>query len=456
MTQELLASEPAEKLWEDSTWDRLLAALEEKTVIPIVGPDLVQVDIDGTAITLDLYLARRLALLNKLPVDNLPSERALNFVAYQLTRLRKDRWAICGQVNLLMKEVDFRPSKPLRQLAEITDFDLFVSTTFDTLLEKAINEVRFGNAQETQSLAYSPKSVVDLPASKEKLVKPTVYYLMGKLSGSGNYVVSDEDLLEEVCNLQSRRPELLFDELKKNHLLILGEDYSDWLVRIFLRTAKGGKLSQSATQGIFEILADSRTHRDAGLVAFLSHFSSQTQVFGGRGAVEFVDELWNRWRERHPVSSPAEEAQVSLDMPRNAIFISYTREDLAAVQELRAGLEAAGLHVWIDQQSLKPGDNFNPQIEKYIAQSCSCFIPVISKHTERRHEGFFRREWDMALDRQRGIHFTRKFIVPIVVDDTAEPSLVPPRFSQLNYTWLPGGKVTPPFVRELRQIVSGS
>ena len=30
-------------------------------------------------------------------------------------------------------------------------------------------------------------------------------------------------------------------------------------------------------------------------------------------------------------------------MPENAIFISYAREDLQAVQRLRAGLEAAGL-----------------------------------------------------------------------------------------------------------------
>ena len=142
-----------------------------------------------------------------------------------------------------MKEAAFRPSKPLRQLAEITDFNLFVSTTFDSLLEKAINEVRFGDAPGTLSIAYSPKRVDDLPSSKEKLDRPTVYYLMGKLSATGSYVISDEDLLEYVCDLQSpaRRPERLFDELKKNHLLILGEDYSDWLVRIFLRTAKGGQ-----------------------------------------------------------------------------------------------------------------------------------------------------------------------------------------------------------------------
>ena len=124
---------------------------------------------------------------------------------------------------------------------------------------------------------------------------------MGKLSATGTYVISDEDLLEHVCDLQSpaRRPERLFDELKKNHLLILGEDYSDWLVRIFLRTAKGGRLSGRPSDFV-EILADSRTHRDPGLVSFLFNFSSHTRVFRPGGAVEFVDELWTRWRERHP------------------------------------------------------------------------------------------------------------------------------------------------------------
>ena len=279
---------------------------------------------------------------------------------------------------------------------------------------------------------------------------------MGKLSATGSYVISDEDLLEFVCDLQSpaRRPERLFDELKKNHLLILGEDYSDWLARIFLRTAKGGRLS--AARDFVEILADSKTQRDPSLVSFLLHFSSHTRVFGPGGAVEFVEELWKRWRERHPQAPPPEDNPTRRDMPRNAIFISYAREDLAAVQELKAGLEAAGLPVWFDNESLKPGDDFNPQIEQYISRGCSCFVAVISKNTERRHEGYFRREWNLAVERDKGIHFTKQFIVPVVVDETAEPAVVPPRFAQLNYTWLPGGKVTPAFVQQLRAIVSGS
>ncbi len=312
------------------------------------------------------------------------------------------------------------------------------------------------SAPGTTVIAYSPRKVDDLPAGKDKLPRPTVYHLMGKLVGSGSYVISDEDLLEYVCDLQSenRRPHRLFDELKKNHLLILGEDFSDWLARIFLRTAKGGRLS--ASRESVEILADSKTQRDPGLVSFLLHFSSPTRVFWPGGAIEFVDELWKRWRERHPDAPAAAAEPPAGDLPRNAVFISYARDDLPAVQELKAGLEAAGVPVWFDNESLKPGDNFNPQIEQYITRGCCCFVAVISKNTERRHEGYFRREWNLALERDKGIHFTRKFIVPVVIDETRTPTAVPPRFEQLNYTWLPGGKVTPGFVRQLQEIVSGS
>src|SRR5262249_14553315 len=215
--------------------------------------------------------------------------------------------------------------------------------------------------------------------------------------------------------------------------------------RIFLRTAKGGRLS--ATRDFVEILADSKTYRDPNLVSFLLHFSSHTRVFRAGGAVEFVEELWKRWRERRPESPPPAAAPARRDMPGNAVFISYAREDLPAVQELKAGLEAAGLPVWFDSDRLSPGDSFNPQIEQYISRGCSCFVAVISRNTERRHEGYFRREWSLAVDRDRGIHFERKFIVPVVVDDTPEPAAVPPRFTQLNYTRLPGGRVAPAFLR---------
>jgi hypothetical protein len=244
--------------------------------------------------------------------------------------------------------------------------------------------------------------------------------------------------------IPDQRPNTLFDDLEKNHLLILGTNFPDWLARIFLRTAKGRRLSMNT--GLLEVLADSKSHRDASLVSFLLQFSSHTRVFRTGGAIEFVDELWRRWREKHPQSQ----------LSNKVIFISYAREDLPAVQELKAGLNAAGLTVWFDFDKLKPGSNFNPQIQQYISEACCCFLAIVSKNTEARLEGYFRREWSLALERDKGIHYEKQFIVPVVIDDTSEPRAVESRFKQLNYKRLPAGKVTPEFVKELKEIVSAS
>ena len=330
MTQETLMTEAAAELWSDDIWDWLIDSIDEQYVIPIVGPDLVDVEIDGKTMLLDQYVAGQLALNNKLSLDNLVPEKALNSVVCQLLP-RKTRHIIRNEIFQIMKRATFQPCRALRQLAEITKFNLFVSTTFDSLLEQAINEARFGNSQGALSISYSPKTVDDLPDVREKLPGPTIYHLMGKVSTTKDYVISDEDLLERLCDLQpeSRRPVKLFDELKKNHLLILGVDLStDWLTRIFLRTTKGGRLS--TTQESFEILADGKTHTDRRLVSFLVHFSNHTRVFPAGGAAEFVDELWRRWHERHPKSSPRSADTQPRTMPPGAIFISYAREDLTA------------------------------------------------------------------------------------------------------------------------------
>jgi len=444
-----ISSEATSTLWRESNWTLLLAYIDSRCVIPIVGPELLQVEVDGTSLLLDRYLANRLAELHQLPVDNLPAERPLNHVVVQLRRLGLERAEIKVLICEIIDKADLSQPEPLRQLAEITDFDLFVTTTFDPLLEKAIDEVRFGNSHKTESISYTPRNDdlnEDLSVSKKDLTVPTVYYLMGKYSHDPSYVVSDEDLLELVCRLQHplQRPTHLLDKLAKNHLLILGANFPYWLAPIFLRTAKGRQLSMDT--GLFEFLADSTSHRDASLVSFLLQFSTHTKVYRPGGAIEFVDELWKRWRAKHP-QSPAS---------RKVIFISYAREDLAAVQLLKEGLNAAGLNVWLDFDKLKPGGSFHPQIHQYITEVCCCFLAVISKNTEARREGFFRREWNFALERDKGIYTEKQFIVPVVIDDIGEPLVVEPRFKQLNYRRLAGGKVTPEFVKELKEIVGES
>jgi hypothetical protein len=139
------------------------------------------------------------------------------------------------------------------------------------------------------------------------------------------------------------------------------------------------------------------------------------------------------------------------EMPEGAIFISYAREDLAAVRTLKSSLEAAGFSVWFDFDRLAAGDSFDNMIHDNI-QRCSLFLPVLSHNTEARAESFFRREWRYALDREMGIAPDVPFVIPVAVDDTNRFDTLPPRFRELNITVLPQGQVTQEFVDRLNQI----
>ena len=269
-------------------------------------------------------------------------------------------------------------------------------------------------------------------------------------------MISDEDLLEYMCALQSEHlaPEKLFYELEHNHLLLIGSSLTNWVARLFLRMAKRQRLS--APRDVGEVLADDHINQDEKLVAFLQQVSVHTRIY--RGAERFVAELHQRWQARHggteratPVSA-ARFLPPAREMPEQAVFISYAREDLAAVQQIKAGLEAAGITTWFDIDRLEGGDDYDRKIQRNIAR-CSYFIPVISQNTERRHEGYFRREWSYALDRARNMADGALFILPVALDGvSAVGATVPERFQALHATALQGGEVTPEFARRLAEL----
>ena len=57
MSQELLPEDVSAELWGEETWEELLGYIEDRRVITIVGSDLLEVEVDGSNILLDRYLA---------------------------------------------------------------------------------------------------------------------------------------------------------------------------------------------------------------------------------------------------------------------------------------------------------------------------------------------------------------------------------------------------------------
>lgn len=442
---------------DDDAWDDLLSFIEEHRVIPIVGPEMLQVQTEsGPRLLLD-WVAEKLAVRLNVKTADLPEHYTLNDVVCLFLAARGRREEAYVRLRGIMKEANFEPSPALRKLAAITDFDLFVSTTFDPLLEHAINLERFGGDPTTEVLSYSPNRIADLPRERDQLQRPVVYHLFGKLSASPTYVISDEDLLEFICALQSEHlaPEKLFHELEHNHLLFIGSNFTNWLARLFLRMAKRQRLSDPRDVG--EVLADNHTSEDTRLMSFLQQVSVRTRVY--MGAERFVEELYARWQSRRrPANAPtalgpARFMPPARDMPENAVFVSYAREDLAAVQSIKAGLEAAGIVTWFDIDRLEVGDDYDRKIQRNIAR-CSFFVPVVSATTQRRHEGYFRREWSYALDRVRNMADGALFILPITIDaTTAAEAVVPDRFKSLHFSQLPGGQVPDEFAQRLKELL---
>ena len=241
---------PASTL-DDDAWDDLLSFIEERRVIPIVGPELLQVATDRGPRLLYDWLAEKLAGRLSVDTSQLAPNYTLNDVICLFLAARGRREEIYVRVRSILKDAQFEPPTALRQLAAITDFDLFVSTTFDPLLETAINLERFGGAPSTDVISYAPNRVADLPSERDRLQRPVVYQLFGRVSASPTYVISDEDLLEFICALQNEHlaPEKLFHELEHSHLLFIGSNFTNWLARLFLRMAKRQRLSDPRDVG---------------------------------------------------------------------------------------------------------------------------------------------------------------------------------------------------------------
>lgn len=136
-----------------------------------------------------------------------------------------------------------------------------------------------------------------------------------------------------------------------------------------------------------------------------------------------------------------------------AVFLSYASQDAEAARRICTALRAAGIEVWFDQDELRGGDQWDAKIKRQIRE-CALFVPIISRTTQARTEGYFRREWNLATQRLLDMAPGRPFLLPIVIDDISERDAnVQEEFLKVQWTRVLGGDLSAAGVERTRALL---
>ena len=452
---------------QEEDWDLLTSTIKQREVIPVIGPDLIRIPMGETSVTYEHYVAQQLARKPEYELTDRElaslgvtlEQATLNDVMSICVKKRPDQWPIelHSRVWQIVNESPIIPSPALSQLARISHFDLFVTSTFDPLLERVLSDSGPLDTRVYRGLASD--DIGDLQKA-HKDGRRFLYYLFGRAErGKYDFAICEVEILRFLIKLHDAkyRPKKLFDELRDKHLLLLGVNFSDWLARFFLWLAKGRGNVSLPNRELREYLADAKVGQDRSLVLFLEHFSDTTRVVGVEPE-EFVRELHRRWSQDAVPTTSAQSAPPA-EMPRNAVFLSYSRTERVAVESLYARLAHESIPVWYDA-GLRGGDVWKEKIRRYI-DSCSVFIPLISEATLRRDQGEFRVEWSKAVEQDEKRFGTgQSSIVPVIVDDSDDIikhpqsfSGLPERFTRAQMYHCPRGEAGTNLIEDLRSLL---
>ena len=411
--------------WKASDWKRLLDRIRDGDVVPVLGPQLL-VEADGHT-SRQAGIADALLRDHGLEVEHgsLPAFRELNEA---FTRL-KDKVRpqdIYADVHDLIRNDSLASGAaaptPIQQIAQISDFRLWVTLTPDDWLARSLRQ-RCAVNEIVHSPRWPTSEGKDLPPDwHQRAGEVQLLYLFGKSRTIPTFAIHDEDILEYAHNIIARGsqvPGAFLGELQERSLLLIGCNFPDWLSRFFLRLTNKSRLSE---KGKREWMVEQLAPQES-LTCFLRSYSKETEVLSDLPPAQFVAELHRRWLEDRgggdSMTPPAGDERA----PGGAMFfVSYSRVgDLPRAETLvrrLIGLGAAEAEVWFDRRSIEPGHDFRNQILDGI-RGCRYFVPLLSDKANGREEAFVFSEWREANDRLSRMN--REFVFPVIVDPEYDP-----------------------------------
>lgn len=378
---------------DEPLWDKLIQNIIDGKVIPVIGPEMLT--INGTDI--NTFIIDGIG--RKLSMNNSPHSFSELVYASEYKNTFGNRDRIYYQVSNLFAKKRFPSSPLLERLLSIRQFPFVITTSFAPIVEDTMRSIW---KDELRVLRFNnnPMENDDIKTGAD-LRKPTVYYMFGKVcDGVKKYVLTDTDMLDYVSSWLSNdnraRPKNLCNELKDKYLLMLGNNYSNWLFRFIWYSMRKSDLGHGM------LAYDSL---DEALITFLE----RTETFTKQNTSEVIDQIISRLEKKL-----AENEKTKFNKPEENmdVFISYSRSDSDIAERLYDVLTEQGKRVWYDKHNLTDGGNFMEEIKKAI-RTTKYFIPILSNNItkEKDYSHVYRNEWDTAIE--VAISMGRTYIIPL-------------------------------------------
>ena len=422
-------------------WDELLDLIAEKKLTPVLGKEMYTFKDGDKLAPLDSYLSQKILELHKISDRNgLSLSEAVNYLEIEKEIKTMD---IIRKLKSIVKDINFE-LPVLSEFLKITDLKYFINTAvYNTVLESKIYEAR---KQKTNSINFSINELLSKCPDLNNLTEPFVFNVFGSLLNTVDPALSEEDLLEYTGSFKEKMsgdPNIV-NALKNKSLLFLGCSFPDWMVRFALRLISNEPLHDWGSKRSVIVVNDPSDLRNEQ-----NNFLRNYDVITYEGSTsEFVNELSSQWKKRNPT-----------DGRNRSIFLSYTRADMQAVENLKKGIEQIGnITCWYDKRELEPGDDWREKIVVNIRKA-DLFMPLISNNSLEHEDGYVQKEWLQGTNEwvfRNADKKADKYLIPVIIDDSkAYGEKIAKHFdSKINFTKVPQGNPDAEFIEDIKKILN--
>ncbi len=383
-------------------WDSLIDKIIDGNVVPIIGSNVLLNDKMSPHEYIVKVIAKKLGLK-----ANPSTFSELAFDNDFKTKCKKDD-LLYYYVNQISSQISsqnlFVPSEILKRFLSIRQFPFVITTSFVPIVEQIMRDI-WKDELKVMRFTNNPQKNDDIRDDKD-LRKPTVFYMFGKVGdGAREYVLTDTDMLNFCSSWLTHdnkvRPKNLCNALKDKYLLMLGNNYSDWLFRFIWFSMR----KQDMGNGM--LMYEEKTI-DESLISFLM----RVDAFLQQNPSEVVDQIVSRLNKKLLNN---EKTKFNKPEEYKDIFISYSRRDKAIAIKLYDALTTKGKKVWFDKNDLTSGGNFRDEINRAI-DTAEYFVPILTNNVlnEKNESHVYRNEWNRAIN--VAISMGRTYIIPVAED----------------------------------------